>query len=66
MAALQLGRVVKKNENPLLLKPCYFENRYRALRWDREAPPAVFHCSVLLSVKTTGLLENKCNQPPTV
>lgn len=55
MAALQLGRVVKKNENPLLLKSCYFENRYRALCWDREAPPAVFHCSVLLSVKITGL-----------
>lgn len=27
MAALQLGRVVKENENPFLPKPCYFETQ---------------------------------------
>jgi len=40
--------------------------RYRAVCRDREALPAAFHCSVLFSVKTTGLLVNKHNQPTTL
>lgn len=59
MAPLQLARVVKENENPSLPKPCCFETQ----RWrEREAPSEVFHCSVLISVKTRGLLEHNCNQ----